>query len=57
MHSEKLKNTRYDDLGKPMKQTSFKVKKNLGETIPREQLRFTVQEYKLVVNLTTVIKP
>ena len=26
MHSRKLKNTRCDDLGKPMKQTSFKVK-------------------------------
>ena len=56
MHSRKLKNTRCDDLGKPMKQTSFKVK-NLGGTIPREQLRFTVQEYQLIVNLTIVTKP
>ena len=56
MHSRKLKNIRCDDLGKSMKQTSFKVK-NLGGTIPREQLRFTVQEYQLVVNLTIVTKP
>ena len=56
MHSEKLKNTRCDDLRKPMKQINFKVK-NLGGTIPREQLRFTVQEYQLVVNLTIVTKP
>ena len=34
MHNRKLNKTRYDDLGKPMKQTSFKVK-NLGETFPK----------------------
>ena len=27
MHSEKVNKTRYDDPGKPMKQTNFKVKK------------------------------
>ena len=37
MHSGKLNNTRCDDPGKPMKQTSFKVKKNLEGMIPREQ--------------------
>ena len=56
MHNRKLKNIRCDDLGKPMKQTNFKIK-NLGGTISREQLRFTVQEYQLVVNLTTITKP
>ena len=30
MHNEIVNKTRYDDLGKPMKQTSFIVK-NLGE--------------------------
>ena len=44
MHSGNLNNTRFDDLRKPMKKTSFVVKKNLGGvegggggTIPREQ--------------------
>ena len=35
MHSRIVNNTRYDDLGKPMKQTSFTVKKLQGETIPK----------------------
>ena len=29
---ENLYNTRYDDLGKPMKQTSFKVKNLRGQS-------------------------
>ena len=36
MHSKKLNKTRYDDLGKPMKQTSFIVK-NLGGNLPEKQ--------------------
>ena len=32
--SGKINKTRYDDLGKSMKQTSFIVK-NLGETFPK----------------------
>ena len=36
MHSEKLNETKYDDLGKPMKQTSFTVK-NLGGNLPKKQ--------------------
>ena len=36
MHNGKLNKTRYDDLGKPMKQTSFTVK-NLGGNIPEKQ--------------------
>ena len=34
--SGKINNTRYDDLGKPMKQTSFIVK-NLGGNLPKKQ--------------------
>ena len=34
MHSEIVNKTRYDDLGKPMKQTSFTVK-TWGETFPK----------------------
>ena len=36
MHSRKVNKTRYDDLRKPMKQTSFTVK-NLGRNLPKKQ--------------------
>ena len=36
MHNGKVNKTRYDDLGKLMKQTSFTVK-NLGENLPEKQ--------------------
>ena len=39
MHSGKLNKTKYDDLGKPMKQTSFIVK-NLGGNLLEKQ--FTI---------------
>ena len=35
MHSRKVNKIRYDDLGKPMKQTNFTVKKLKGETFPK----------------------
>ena len=31
MHSGKVNKTKYDDLGKPMKQTSFTIKKPKGK--------------------------
>ena len=36
MHNGKLNKTRYDNSGKPMKQTSFTVK-NLGGNLPEKQ--------------------
>ena len=36
MHSGIVNKTRYDDLGKPMKQTSFTLK-NLGGNLPKKQ--------------------
>ena len=36
MQWKKINKTRYDDLGKPMKQTSFMVK-NLGGNLPKKQ--------------------
>ena len=39
MHSGIVNKTRYDDLGKPMKQTSFTVK-NLGGNLPEK--KFTI---------------
>ena len=35
--SRKINKTRYDDLGKPMKQTSFTVK-NLGGNLPEKKV-------------------
>ena len=65
MHNRKVNKTRYDDPGKPMKQTSFTVKKNLGGNIPEKQstiikrsfrsstkplsLDFTIPVYELTV--------
>ena len=55
MHSEKVNKTRYDDLRKPMKQTSFTVKKlggkpstkplSLDSTIPVDEL--TIETFYL----------
>ena len=36
MHSRMVNKTRYDDSGKPMKQTSFIVKKPLGGNLPEK---------------------
>ena len=36
MHNGKVNMIRYDDLGKPIKQTSFTVK-NLGRNLPEKQ--------------------
>ena len=36
MHNGKVNKTRYDDPGKPVKQTSFTVK-NLGGNLPKKQ--------------------
>ena len=35
MHNGKINKTRYDDLGKLMKQISFIVKKTWGKTFPK----------------------
>ena len=43
MHSGKINKTRYDNLGKLMKQTSFTVK-NLGGNLPKRQ--FTIVKKK-----------
>ena len=43
--SEKINKTRYDDPGKPMKQTSFIVK-NLGEKLPEKQFTIVKKSFK-----------
>ena len=45
MHSGKVNKTRYDDLGKPMKQTSFTVK-NLGGNLPEKQSTIVKKSFK-----------
>ena len=43
--SEKINKTRYDDLGKPMKQTSFIVK-NLGGNLPKKQFIIVKRSFR-----------
>ena len=45
MHNGKLNKTRYDDLGKPMKQTSFIVK-NLGGNLPEKQFTIVKRSFR-----------
>ena len=45
MHNEKLNKTKYDDLGKPMKQTSFIVK-NLEGHLPEKQSTIIKRSFK-----------
>ena len=45
MCSGKVNKTRYDDLGKRMKQTSFTVK-NLGENLPEKQFTIVKRSFR-----------
>ena len=45
MHNRKLNKTRYDDLGKPMKQTSFIVK-NLGGNLLEKQSTIVKRSFR-----------
>ena len=45
MHSGKVNKTRYDDLGKPMKQTSFIVK-NLGGNLLEKQFTIVKRSFR-----------
>ena len=45
MHSGIVNKTRYDNLGKPIKQTSFTVK-NLGENLPKKQFTIVKRSFK-----------
>ena len=44
-YSKKVNKTRYDDLGKPMKQTSFTVK-NLGGNLPEKQFTIVKRSFR-----------
>ena len=45
MHSRKVNKTRYNDLGKPMKQTSFTVK-NLGGNLSKKQFTIIKRSFR-----------
>ena len=45
MHRRKVNKTRYDDPGKPMKQTSFIVK-NLGGNLPEKQSTIVKRSFR-----------
>ena len=45
MHNRKVNKTRYDDSGKPMKQTSFTVK-NLGGNLPKKQFTIIKKSFR-----------
>ena len=45
MHNEKLNKTRYDDPGKPMKQTSFTLK-NLEGNLPKKQSTIVKRSFR-----------
>ena len=45
MHSGKLNKTKYDDPGKPMKQTSFTVK-NPGGNLPEKQSTIVKRSFR-----------
>ena len=45
MHSRIVNKKRYDDLGNPMKKTSFTVK-NLGGNLPKKQFTIVKRSFK-----------
>ena len=45
MHNRKVNKTRYDDPGKPVKQTSFTVK-NLGGNLPKKQSTIVKRSFR-----------
>ena len=53
MHNEKVNKTKYDDLGKPMKQTSFTIKK-LGGNLPKKQSTIIKRSFKSSTKLLSL---
>ena len=51
--SGKINNTRYDDLGKPMKQTSFIVK-NLEGNLPKKQSTIVKRSFRSSTKLLSL---
>ena len=53
MHREIVNKTRYDDLGKLMKQTSFTVK-NLGRNLPKKQSTIIKKSFRYSTKLLSL---
>ena len=53
MHNEKLNKRRYDNLGKPMKQTSFTVK-NLGGNLLEKQFIILKRSFRSSTKLLSL---
>ena len=53
MHNRKVNKIRYDDLGKPMKQTSFTVK-NLGGNLPEKQFTIVKRSFRSSTKLLSL---
>ena len=53
MHNEKLNKRRYDNLGKPMKQTSFTVK-NLGGNLLEKQFIIVKRSFRSSTKLLSL---
>ena len=53
MHSGKVNKTRYDNLGKPTKQTSFTVK-NLGGNLPEKKVTIVKRSSKSSTKLLSL---
>ena len=56
MHSGKLNKIRYNDQGKPMKQTSFTVK-NLGGNLPKKQSTIIKRSFRSSTKLLSLDFP
>ena len=48
-YSGKINKTRYDDLGKPIKQTSFTVKKTWGEIFQKKKKKIHYSKEKFQI--------
>ena len=53
MHSGIVNNTRYDNLRKPMKQTSFTVK-NLGGNLPEKQYTIIKKSFRFSTKILSL---
>ena len=47
MHSGKINKTRYDDPGKPMKQTSFTIKKKPGGKPSQKAIHYSKEKFQI----------
>ena len=54
MHNGKVNKTRYDDPGKPMKQTSFTVK-TLGGNLPKKQSTIVKRSFRSSTKLLSLV--